>query len=209
MTNQPTTPSDMARLLIAATDHDRPDEAADAVSDEHLLLLATGRLAELPPSDQMRLLSQVAADPDSAELLKELRAHHIEELQDSTQPSQPRQPSQPQGPYLFRRVLGFTLTAAACALISLGIWRLADPPAPFVPSSDGGISILSHRGQTNQDEPDYWARLDQQQRQDRLQRDQLRDWALIAMSCTSLVLAIGLVVTRRRLPSSESGREKI
>lgn len=189
MTPPPGPTSQMFQLLMHATEPTPPKAGDDQVPDEHLLLVAQGRVAELGDEDRERLLRRIINDPLEARLLREMHDLSAQE-QKITAPTR--------GPILLRRWLSMGLAAAACLLITLGIWRLIDPPAPFVISTDGTIGMAQHTGPQATPETDYWGKLDRQQREDRLRRDELRDYALLAATGTSLVLAVGLLVTRRR-----------
>ena len=190
MNTIPRNRSQMAVLLQEAIDNHQPPgppgpPSEPPLTDEEVALVATGRLDELSPADQDRVLRQIAGDGESAQVLKEV--YYALGLG--------RRDKAPPATWTFAASLPFVrvaLTAAACMVVVMGLWRLADPPAPISQAPDGSFRIMSHGGPGSA-QPDYWAQLDQQRLAQRAQRDHLRDYALIASTTTCLILAVPIV----------------
>jgi len=77
MTRMPQTRTDMIALVRDAMQ--RQDADAPTADPEHLVMLATGRADELPAPDRARLLRAVASDPQTSQLVAELRAMDLDE----------------------------------------------------------------------------------------------------------------------------------
>jgi len=174
--------SDMIHLLHAAMDQSGSTTADRTIEDEHIALLAEGRLDELPESDRQHLLRQVASDPQIAQVLREVR-----QLIDAPAAGT-RQGISSQS---FMRFTQYAWAAAACLFLTLGLWRMVDPSAPLQRGPDQSVHILQNQpaGST-----DYWQMHNQQQLKNRLHQDELRDWALIISSGVCVILANPVVL---------------
>lgn len=146
---------------------------------EDLVLLAEGRVDELDDDRRSRLFDAIAASPEAGTLVLELQRLGIGEAAGAA-----RRPAA--SGWTLRVLLG-TWAAAACLLLSLAVWRTADPPAPLM--TNGTIDTLNAKPE----EVDYWAQLDEQRRMARVERDEWRDLALLATSGACLALSIGIV----------------
>ena len=165
-----------------------------SIDDEQIALLAEGRLGELPPDQQEDLLRAVVADPSHAELLENLCDLGLGQSGETTP-----KPSRLFGRYPVRLLTG-AWAAAACLMIGLGLWRVADPPAAQEPAGAIRPYDAAPPG------PDYWSQLDRQRLAGRASRDQYRDYALVASTTTCLILSVGLVsVLRYRRRGSHRG----
>ena len=156
-----------------------------SIDDEHVALLAEGRLGDLSRDQQDDLLRTVVADPSNAELLKDLCDLGL---------GGSGKPASSTGHLFGRlplRVLTGAWAAAACLMIGLGLWRVADPPPVYGPA---GVTRPYDAGATG---PDYWSQLDRQRLTERASRDRYRDYALVASTTTCLILSVGLVAAVR------------
>ena len=200
MPHLPQNPRDFRRLFARAM-AGHAAASADEIDDEHLALLAAGRLDELPPHARSALLEQVAVQPWAAQLVAE------------TAPPAGRRPmGRTARPSALK--IG-TLTAwglAACLTLAAGIWRSADRAAP----THGGPTIGTYSTHPAPDpvtsptpEPSgpaqYWERRDRQARRaapaavappppPSWQSRQVRDVALLVLALTWLLLTIPVVV---------------
>jgi len=106
--------------MAARAGSGRADAVPVEVDPEHLALLASGRLAELPEAEQVALLDAVAADPDLVRLVADLSMPGVLE-QGRDEPIPIRSVGNPR-PWRF--------ALAACGLLAVGLlgWRFADPP---------------------------------------------------------------------------------
>ena len=178
--------AELIRLLTDAIQ--RAAGEGGELDEEHIALLAEGRLDALSPPERDRLLRLIAADPAAGQLLAELDQLGIRPA-DTSDVRRVR----PGSSRTFYSLLSLW-AAAAGLMLGLALWRAADPPAPLAP--DGTLLLMGAEG----DELDYWEQLDHQRRIERVQRDRYRDYALIISTGTGLVLSVGLVAyaLRRR-----------
>jgi hypothetical protein len=179
------------RHLLERVMHESARDGVE-LDEEHMALLAEGRLDALSPPERDRLLRLIAADPAAGELLAELDQLGLRPP--TVEDSRTARPRSSRAFYTL-----FSLwAAAACLFLSLLLWRAADPPAPLAP--DGTLRVMG----TSSADLDYWEQLDHQRRVERVQRDRYRDYALIISTGTGLVLSIGLVAyALRRKPGAQ------
>ena len=183
MTSLPRTRNDMIAIVREAMQRHRAGDSPD-VNEEHLVMLATGRLDELPPGDRARLLRQVAGDAATSQLVAELRSLGLEE---------PAAAPLPVGGPNWFRATQIVWAIAACLCIALGLWRLADSPydlpQPAQPIEQMGAD----------DPADPWDALAAERRAE-AEAQQWRDIALISAATIWGVVTIPLVIgaIRRR-----------
>ena len=179
------TPRNRTQLIRLMSDVIRTESVeAEPIDDEHVALLAEGRLGELSPDQQDDLLRAVVADPSNAELLKDLCDLGLGQSGKPTSST-----GHPFGRFPLRAFTG-AWAAAACLMIGLGLWRVADPPPVCGPA---GVT----RPYDADAGPDYWSQLDSQRLAERAGRDRYRDYALIASTTTCFILSVGLVAAVR------------
>jgi hypothetical protein len=122
MAMQPRNSIDLQRLFERAIARDAQGLHVD---EEELVLLAEGRIDELSDA---RVLRAVAADPELAEVVAEARELF------AAQPAGARGRESHRLMFATRAVFAL----AACVMLSLGLWRMIDPPA-----APGGIGTAS------------------------------------------------------------------
>jgi hypothetical protein len=106
---------ELTRLLQRAMA--RPDRSQQ-INEEYLAQLCLGRIDEIPAEVRSHLLDAIAADPESAELVAELRQlgwGGDVRIGDAA--------------IFTLRLSSWAWAAAACLALALGVWRLAAPPA--------------------------------------------------------------------------------
>ena len=169
----------------------RTDHAVGPPSfdEEDLILLATGRLEEVPGNRRNDLLRCVASDDELAELVSQLNALGLSD----------EQHGHAEQPAATRLMIGarYAWAIAACLLLMLGIWRVADPPAPV--TIHGTLKPYATEAQS-----DYWQQLDRQRLVERAERDRVRDYALLGTSIACVVLTIPVVITALRRPQAKT-----
>lgn len=183
-------PEQLSEAIATAMRRAGSQTSRPGIDEEELLLFAAGRLDRVPIDRRGPLLQAVATDPQLGQLVAELQALGLDEGRAGSG-------QEADGPAVLARIgprvgapLGMAWLAAACLLLGVGLWRVNDPPAPLNP--DGSVSMMSIPDQTPQDR-DYWQQLDEQRRMQRVERDQYRDYALVATATATLVLSIPIV----------------
>ncbi len=178
--------SKMIMLLRQAMGQSHPTNSP-SLDDESLLLLALGRLDELPEDEQNRVLDRVSSNEQTAELLQQLRDLNLQPRHTQTSLRITNSP--------LRRVVTGAWVAAACLLVAFGLWRLADPPLGSL-SSPGSPQTTRFTIMSVPDQPqaqtDYWAQLDQKHLAKRTEQDRIRDYALLAACTACVILTIPL-----------------
>ncbi|MBL4700253.1 MAG: hypothetical protein JKX85_03260 [Phycisphaeraceae bacterium] len=131
MMNKRHTRTQMVTLLRQAMDQDHVD-SDPSLDDEHLILLATGRLGELSDDEQIRVLNRVSADDQTAQLLKQLRDLDLEPAPVAITLSIMNSP--------LRRGVTGAWVAAACVLVCFGYgvlrihrWEATQTQAHWIP----------------------------------------------------------------------------
>lgn len=161
------------------------DQSADRparVDEENLLLVVLGRGDELSAAERDAVIRAIADDPETAELAAALHRLDLAAI-----PATPATATaRPDILFTFRRTVQVAWALAACLLLTLGVWRLADPPAPL--TRHGTLTPYATANQV-----DYWQQLDRQRLVERADRDRYRDYALVAASAACLILSIGVV----------------
>lgn len=147
--------------------------------DEYIAMIAEGRINEIPPSERSRMLDIVAADPESAMLLKRLSDMQISSS-----------PARRQAGTVRKLALGWA--AAACIMVGLFAWKTMD--APVTPNHFHGTAPYS----VQRDSPDYWSQLENERFSLSQFRSRYRDYALILSTSTTLVLTVLVAVVLLR-----------
>jgi len=185
MTRMPQTRTDMIALVRDAMQ--RQDADAPTADPEHLVMLATGRADELPAPDRARLLRAVASDPQTSQLVAELRAMDLDE---------PAAPPKTLGSPNWFRATRVVWAIAACLFVALSLWRLVDAPE-YTTTDPIPIEAMG-------DEPtDPWDALAAERRA-QVEAEQWRDIALISagtvLGVVTIPLVIGLIRKRTGKP---------
>ena len=154
--------------------------------DEYIAMIAEGRINEIPPSERSRILDIIAADPESAMLLKRLSDMGICSSAVARQSGTVRK-------------LAISWAAAACIMVGLFAWKTMDRPVP--PSHFHDTAPYS----VQQDSPDYWSQLDQHRFSLSQIRSRYRDYALIVSTSTTLVLSVLAAAVLLRRPKKRCG----
>lgn len=155
MEHIPTNCDEMAVLVESAiAGCPGPSDAEPNI--EHLAMLAAGEGDRLSEADRTLLLRQIVADPASARVVAELAGAGTPFADLAARV--PRGKSRPRGRDADGRSAGrsgdaWALTwsrrlwaVAACAVIGLGAWRLADPPSrPAVPMPNPTFTLQNQR----------------------------------------------------------------
>ena len=156
------------------------DTAENAESDdEYIAMIAEGRVNEIPQSERSRILGVIAADPESAMLLKRLSDMGISSSTVARRTGTVRK-------------LAVGWAAAACIMMALFSWKTMD--TPVTPNHVQGTAPYS----VQQDSPDYWSQLDQQRFSLSQFRSRYRDYALIVSTSATLVLSVLIAVVLLR-----------
>ena len=158
------------------------DKAKNSESDdEYIAMIAEGRINEIPPSERPRILEIIAADPESAMLLKQLSDMGISSSTQIRKPGTVR-----------KFAIGWA--AAACIMVGLFAWKTLDmhiTPSQFQDTMPYSVQ---------QDSPDYWSQLVQQRFSLSQLHSRYRDYALIVSTSTTLVLSVLVASALLRRP---------
>ena len=138
--------------------------------DEYIAMIAEGRINEIPEPQRSRVLDVIAADPESATLLKNLSDIGIQSLSAVRQTGTVRK-------------LAVAWATAACIMIGLHTWKAMD--ITVVPDHYHNATSYS----VQQDNPDYWSQLEKQRLASSQFRSRYRDYALILSTSATFVLA--------------------
>jgi len=138
-TNQDVFDAAMLSQALADAGRDVPRD----VNDEDLVLMAEGRLGEVPPQRRELLLKQVASRPELAELLAELRPlvnEHADASADASEenqlklagsgPSPSVEPTAPSSFKFSRAVMQHGWKVAALLTLTFGVWSFTAPAPP-------------------------------------------------------------------------------
>ena len=140
------------------------------LDDEYIAMIAEGRINEISEPERSRLLDAIAADPELAMLLENLSDAEICSFSVVGQKSSARK-------------LAVAWAAAACIMIGLLTWKTMD--TAVVPGHYHNATPYS----VQQDNPDYWSKLEQQRISSSQSRSRYRDYALILSTSATFVLA--------------------
>lgn len=184
MSDIPNNRSQMAALMREVMAADPSAQSQSPLTDEEIAVVATRGLDGVPESMRQRVLQQAVVDPEAAQLLRD--AVQLD-LEDSVVVARrKRKPVKH-----FMQLTYVAWAAAACLVLSLGVWRFADPPRD-VTSTGGGMTI--HSLSVDRPVPDYWNQVERERLMDQAQSDRLRDYALLASSLACLILSIPVAI---------------
>ena len=138
--------------------------------DEYIAMIAEGRINEIPEPQRSRVLDAIAADPESAKLLRNLSDIGIQSLSVAKQTGTVRK-------------LAVAWATAACIMIGLFTWKAMDTTV----LSDHYHNTTPYSIQ--QDNPDYWSQLKKQRLSSSQFRSRYRDYALILSTSATFILA--------------------
>lgn len=155
------------RKAFETCDTVKPSSSSD---DEYIAMIAEGRTNEIPEPQRSRILDVIAADPESAVLLKDLSDARICSSSAAKQTGTVRK-------------LAVAWATAACIMIGLFTWKTMD--TTVVPDHYHNATPYSMQ----QDNPDYWSQLEKQRLSSSQLRSRYRDYALILSTSATFVLA--------------------
>jgi hypothetical protein len=154
------------RKAFEICDTAKPSES----NDEYIAMIAEGRINEIPEPERSKILDVIAADPESAMLLKDLSDAGICSSVAARQTGTVRK-------------LAVAWATAACIMIGLFTWKAMD--TTFTTGHHHSTTPYSMQ----QDNPDYWSQLEKQRLSSSQLRSRCRDYALILSTSATLVLA--------------------
>ncbi len=170
----PTTERELARLLDDAVTQ-AAREAGAPPEDEQVALLLEGRIDELGREQRDEVLRRIAGDDDAGQTVASIG--RLEARGGEARPG-----GRWLGPWL-----GVAWAAAACVVVSLASWRLADPP-PGAETMQR-LQALDARQAISESEQQEQAALSQA-----VERGRMRDWALGIGGAACVLLTIPVVV---------------
>ena len=141
-----------------------------SADDEYIAMIAEGRINEIPEHQRSRVLDVIAADPESARLLKNLSDIGIQSSFVKRQTPTVRK-------------IAVAWATAACIMIGLFTWKAMD--STYVPVHRHDTTPYSNQ----QNNPDYWSQLEKQRLSSFQFRSRYRDYALMLSTSATLVLA--------------------
>jgi hypothetical protein len=181
----PITEREMAQLLDDAIGH-AGDDGLPSPDDEQVALLLEGRVDELSEMGRDQLLRQIAASPEAGEAVAAIGRLGGRQVG--------RSDGWRIGPWV-----GVAWAAAACLVVSLGAWRLADPPQ----TAEAVLQLQALDASET-------ASPSQQQRRaelaEQIERGRQRDWALGigGVVCVALTIPVAIALIRRDKVAAKS-----